>query len=144
VPPAPRADLLILAQYMPPICPGCTAADAGPVADLLRLNTGIAPPPGLTTQHRLGFLAGDLTGYPNGRRLNDDVVDISVRAVAGILVDAKKYGTPLGDGVNTPAVQPRGAFPFVAAAFDGRNSAHNMGPGMPGCPNLTGGVCPVQ
>ena len=64
VPPAPRTDLLILAQYMAPICPGCTAADAGPVADLLRLNTGIAPPVGLAPVHRLGFLAGDLNGVP--------------------------------------------------------------------------------
>lgn len=143
VPPAPRNDLLILAQYMAPICPGCTASDAGPVADLLRLNTGITPTP-FATEHRLGFLAGDMNGFPNGRRLNDDVFDIAVRAVAGILVDSKKYGTPLGDGVNMPAVAPGTAFPFVAAAYEGRDSAHNLGPGLPGCPNLTGGVCPVQ
>ena len=144
VAPAPRTDLLILAQYMAPICPGCTAADAGPIADLLRLNTGIAAPVGINTPHRLGFLAGDLNGYPNGRRLTDDIVDISVRAVAGILVDGKKYGTPLGDGVNMPASPILNGFPFVAAAYDGRNSAHNLGPGLPGCPNLTGGLCPVQ
>lgn len=143
VPPGPRTDLLPLVQYMAPICPGCTAADAGPIADLLRLNTGISPT-AFATPHRLGFLAGDLNAYPNGRRLIDDVFDISVRAVAGILVDAKKYGTPLGDGVNMPAVQPLNGFPFVAAAYDGRDSAHNLGPGLPGCPNLTGGVCPVQ
>ena len=143
VPSGPRTDLLPLVQYMAPICPGCTAADAGPIADLLRLNTGISPK-AFATPHRLGFLAGDLNAYPNGRRLIDDVFDISVRAVAGILVDAKKYGTPLGDGVNMPAVQPLNAFPFVAAAYDGRDSAHNLGPGLPGCPNLTGGVCPVQ
>jgi hypothetical protein len=49
VPSAPRTDLLPLVQYIAPICPGCAAADAGPIADLLRLNTGIAPtkaPPG--------------------------------------------------------------------------------------------------
>jgi hypothetical protein len=143
VPPAPRNDLLILAQYMAPICPGCTAADAGPVADLLRLNTGIAPVP-FAPVHRLGFLAGDLNGFPNGRRLNDDVVDIAARAVAGILVDGKKYGTAIGDGVNMPATPSLNGFPFVAAAYDGRNSSHNLGPGLPGCPNLTGGVCPVQ
>jgi hypothetical protein len=144
VPPAPRTDLLILAQYMAPICPGCGAADAGPVADLLRLNTGIAPPVGLAPVHRLGFLAGDLNGFPNGRRLNDDVFDIAVRAVGGILVDSKKYGTLLGDGVNMPAVPAAGGFPFVAAAYEGRDSSHNLGPGLPGCPNLTGGLCPVQ
>ena len=144
VAPAPRTDLLILAQYMAPICPGCTTADAGPVADLLRLNTGIAAPVGIVTQHRLGFLAGDLNGFPNGRRLIDDVIDIAARAVAGILVDGKKYGTAIGDGVNMPAVAPGNSFPFVAAAYDGRDSAHNLGPGLPGCPNLTGGLCPVQ
>lgn len=143
VPPAPRTDLLILAQYMAPICPGCTAADAGPVADLLRLNTGIAPVP-FATAHRLGFLAGDTNGFPNGRRLNDDVIDIAARAVGGILVDGKKYGTAIGDGVNMPAVPPGQSFPFVAAAYEGRDSAHNLGPGLPGCPNLTGGVCPIQ
>ncbi|HEX3878578.1 MAG TPA: DUF4331 domain-containing protein [Bryobacteraceae bacterium] len=144
VPPAPRTDLLILAQYMAPICPGCTAADAGPVADLLRLNTGIAAPPIGTTQHRLGFLAGDTNGFPNGRRLNDDVVDIASRAVGGILVDGKKYGTAIGDGVNTPAVSPDAAFPFVAAAYDGRDSIHGQGPGQNGCTGAANGVCPVQ
>ncbi len=143
VPPAPRTDLLLLVQYMAPICPGCTAADAGPVADLLRLNTGIMPA-NLATNHRLGFLAGDLTGFPNGRRLGDDVVDIAARAVAGILVDGKKYGTLIGDGVNMPAVPVGTSFPFVAAAYEGRDSSHNLGPGLPGCPNLTGGLCPVQ
>ncbi len=143
VAPAPRNDLLILAQYMAPICPGCGAADAGPIADLLRLNTGIAPVP-FAPLHRMGFLAGDLTGFPNGRRLGDDVVDIASRAVGGILVDGKKYGTAIGDGVNMPAVAPGNSFPYVAAAYSGRDSSHNLGPGLPGCPNLTGGVCPVQ
>ena len=41
VPPAPRTDLLPLVQYMAPICPGCPANGGGPIADLLRLNTGI-------------------------------------------------------------------------------------------------------
>ena len=74
VPPAPRTDLLPLVQYMAPICPGCTVAQAGPVADLLRLNTAITPTP-FGTQKRLGFLAGDMTGFPNGRRPVDDVID---------------------------------------------------------------------
>src|SRR5207237_920808 len=99
VPPAPRNDLLLLIQYEPPICPGCGAGDTGPVADLLRLNTGI-PPTAVGSQKRLGFLVGDLAGYPQGRRPIDDVVDISSRAVGGILVDPKKYGTRIGDGVN--------------------------------------------
>jgi hypothetical protein len=47
--------------------------DAGPIADLLRLNTGIAPTP-VGQQKRLGFIAGDSAGFPNGRRPVDDVV----------------------------------------------------------------------
>src|SRR5690348_13976663 len=98
VAPNPRNDLLILAQYEAPICPGCGPGDVGPVADLLRLNTGIPPTP-VSSQKRLGFIGGDVAGYPNGRRPIDDVVDISSRAVAGILVDPVKFGTLIGDGV---------------------------------------------
>lgn len=139
VPPGPRTDLLPLVQYMAPICPGCTAADAGPVADLLRLNTGIAPV-SLLSAKRLGFLAGDTAGFPNGRRPNDDVVDIAARAVAGILVDSTKYGARIGDGVNTSLAPLTDTFPFLSPAYSGRDSAH-AGPGQPGCqPD----VCPVN
>ena len=143
VPPAPRTDLLPLVQYMAPICPGCTQAQAGPIADLLRLNTGIPPTPAASVK-RLGFLAGDVAGFPNGRRPTDDVVDISLRAVGGILVDAKKFGTPLGDGVNVPSAPLESTFPFLGPAYDGRNNAHNGGPGQPGCPNQPGGICPAN
>jgi hypothetical protein len=142
VPPTPRNDLLILAQYEPPICPGCTSSDAGPVADLLRLNTGIAPT-AVGKQLRLGFIAGDSAGFPNGRRPIDDVFDISARAVAGILVNATTYGTPLGDGVNTKTEGFNNSFPYVMPANSGRNSAHT-GPGQQGCTGQPNGVCPVN
>jgi hypothetical protein len=142
VAPAPRTDLLILAQYEAPICPGCGPSDAGPVADLLRLNTGIPPTP-VGLQKRLGFIAGDSAGYPNGRRPVDDVFDISARAVAGILVNPMQYGTPLGDGVNTKTEGFNNSFPYVMPANSGRNSAH-IGPGQAGCTGQTGGICPVQ
>ena len=142
VPPNPRNDLLILAQYQAPICPGCTAADAGPVADLLRLNTGIPPTP-VGSQLRLGFLAGDSAGYPNGRRPIDDVFDISARAVAGILVNSTTYGTPLGDGVNTKTEGFNNSFPYVMPANNGRDSAHT-GPGQAGCTGQPNGICPVN
>ncbi len=142
VPPAPRTDLLPLVQYMAPICPGCKAADAGPVADLLRLNTGI-PPTAFSQAKRLGFLVGDNAGFPNGRRPVDDVVDIAARAVGGILVDAKKFGTRIGDGVNTATSPQLAVFPFMAPAYSGRDSAH-AGPGQLGCPNQPGGICPVN
>jgi Domain of unknown function (DUF4331) len=142
VPPAPRLDLLPLVQYNAPICPGCGPQDAGPIADLMRLNTGIPPTP-FAMAKRLGFIAGDNAGYPNGRRPLDDVVDISARAVAGILV-GPKFNTPIGDGVNTAATPLPATFPFVAPAYSGRDSVHNAGPGQPGCTGQTDGVCPTN
>lgn len=123
VPSGPRTDLLPLVQYTAPICPGCGPADGGPVADLLRLNTAIAPV-SLLTGKRLGFLAGDVAGFPNGRRPGDDVVDIAARVVAGILVDPVKYGTRIGDGVNASSAPASNAFPFLAPAYSGRDSVH--------------------
>lgn len=142
VPPAPRTDLLPLVQYIAPICPGCTAAQAGPIADLLRLNTGIPPTP-LASAKRLGFLAGDDAGFPNGRRPVDDVVDIAARAVAGALAGSK-YNTPIGDGVNTSASALPTTFPFEAPAYSGRQSSHNAGPGQPGCALQPNGICPTN
>ena len=142
VPPNPRNDLLILGQYIAPICPGCGAGDAGPVADLLRLNTGIPPTP-VGSQKRLGFLAGDAAGFPDGRRPIDDVVDIAARAVGGILVDPVKFGTAIGDGVQNNPEGLVNTFPYVAPANSGRNS-HHIGPGQVGCSGQPGGICPVQ
>jgi hypothetical protein len=139
---APRLDLLPLVQYVSPICPGCGPADVGPIADLLRLNTAIPPTQPIVAK-RLGFIGGDSAGYPNGRRLNDDVFDISLRVLQGVLVDSKKYSTLLGDGVNTGNVPPTATFPFEAAAYSGRDSVH-LGPGQPGCPNSPNSTCPVN
>ena len=124
VPPAPRTDSLPLVQYMAPICPGCRSGDAGPIADLLRLNTRTA----VGSQKRLGFLAGDLAGFPQGRRPIDDVADIASRAVAGILADPKKFHATLGDGVNTKNDGFADTFPYVLPANSGRDS-HHTGPG---------------
>ena len=142
IPPAPRTDLLPLVQYMAPICPGCGTGDAGPIADLLRLNTGIPPTP-VGSQKRLGFLAGDLAGFPQGRRPIDDVVDIASRAVAGILVDPVKFGAAIGDGVNTKNGGFGTTFPYVLPANDGRDS-HHTGPGQKGCSGQPNGICPVK
>ncbi len=142
IPPAPRTDLLPLVQYAAPICPGCGPKDGGPIADLLRLNTGIPPTP-VGSQKRLGFLVGDLAGFPQGRRPIDDVVDIASRAVAGILVDPVKYGAPIGDGVNINEDGYRNTFPYVKPAHSGRNS-HHTGPGQEGCSGQPHGICPVK
>jgi Domain of unknown function (DUF4331) len=142
VPPPPRTDLLPLVQYMAPICPGCGPSDAGPVADLLRLNTGI-PPTAVGSQKRLGFLAGDDAGFPNGRRPIDDVVDIASRAVEGILADPTKYNAAIGDGVNLADGGYRNTFPYVLPAFSGRDG-HHIGPGQFGCIGQTNGICPTK
>ncbi|HYY70147.1 MAG TPA: DUF4331 domain-containing protein [Terriglobales bacterium] len=144
VPAAPRTDLLPLVQYMAPICPGCGPNDHGPIADLLRLNTGIPPTPA-GSQKRLGFLAGDNAGFPNGRRLNDDVVDIAARVVAGVLVPDfnKAPNNLIGDGVNTSDVGFGTSFPYVLPAHSGRNS-HHVAPGQAGCSGQAGGICPVN
>lgn len=142
VPPAPRTDLLPLVQYTAPICPGCGPKDAGAIADLLRLNTGIPPTP-FAMAKRLGFLAGDTAGFPNGRRPLDDVVDIAARAVGGALA-GPQYNTRIGDGVNTAATPLPATFPFEAPAYSGRDSSHNAGPGQPGCAPQPGGICPVN
>lgn len=142
VPMAPRLDLLPLVQYAAPICPGCGPKDGGPIADLLRLNTGIPPTP-VWNQKRLGFLVGDKAGFPNGRRPKDDVVDIASRAVAGILKDPVKYGTRIGDGVNYNESGYAPTFPYVQPAHSGRDS-HHIGPGQAGCNGQPNNICPVK
>jgi hypothetical protein len=144
VPDAPRLDLLPLVQYRPPICPACTTADLqGPVADLLRLNTGVpATPVSSTGNSRLGLLGGDPAGYPNGRRLPDDVTDISLRVVAGVLNPAFNVfpNNALGDGVNVNDAPYRAVFPYLADAWAGRNRRH-IDPGEPGCTADAGPAC---
>jgi hypothetical protein len=140
VPDPPRLDLLPLVQYMPPICPGCGPNDTGPVADLLRLNTGI-PPTAVDKQKRLGFLVGDNAGFPNGRRPVDDVVDIAARAVQGILADPNKYNARIGDGVQLNPGGYLNTFPYELPANSGRQSVH-IGPGQEGCSGQPGGTCP--
>src|SRR5438105_9999750 len=86
-------------------------------ADELRLNLSIPPTP-FDKINRMGVLGGDLAGYPNGRRLEDDVIDISEQAVAGALIGTK---IPLGDGVNADDKGDLGFFPYEndpAAGFD--------------------------
>ena len=131
IPPPPRTDLLPLVTYAPPIA--AKGTPAGPVADLLRLNTGVKPTPE-ANRSRLGLLAGDGAGFPNGRRLTDDVVDIAARAVAGVL-NPKFNVAPnnlIGDGVAAPDVPTQETFPYVHFAYSGRDSRH-IDPSETGC-----------
>ena len=113
-------------------------------SEMLRLNTAIAPTP-YANQNRLGLLGGllsgdgDLAGYPNGRRPNDDIVDISLVAVMGGLCvangDADTY--KLGASCKPSAV-PLGAAVF--GLHDGVDQAgakvKAAGPLLPGFPYI--------
>lgn len=97
-------------------------------ADLLRLNTSIAPTAPVGQGDRLGVLSGDLAGFPNGRRLEDDVVDIELRAVAqgygeflnGLLgLPNRSPNNLLADGVNANDKPLRTSFPYVALPHQG-------------------------
>jgi hypothetical protein len=132
IPAAPRTDLLPLVTYAAPIA--ATGTAAGPVADLLRLNTGVpATPPAQAS--RLGLLGGDRAGYPNGRRLADDVVDIALRVVVGGVLAGQSFAAfpnnRLGDGVNVNDAAFRTEFPYLADSPSGRNRRH-IDPGETG------------
>lgn len=119
-------------NYAPPIA--AEGTPPGPVADLLRLNTGV-PPTAEANRSRLGLLAGDGAGYPNGRRVSDDVTDIASRLVAGVLAGPPFDGFPhnrIGDGVNANDAPYRETFPYVGYAHSGVDSRH-VDPGEIGC-----------
>lgn len=98
-------------------------------AEYIRLNTAV-PPTAFASQNRLGVIGGDLAGYPNGRRPGDDVVDITLRVAAGVLLpgNACAGGTvncntapnnQLGDGVQQNDRPFRTSFPYLASPVSG-------------------------
>jgi hypothetical protein len=91
-------------------------------ADELRINLSVPVTPA-ADQSRLGVLGGDNQGWPNGRRLNDDVVDIAEQAVGGFLLGHK---LPLGDGVNSGDTAAMTQFPYVADPFSGADDTHGQ------------------
>jgi len=140
IPTPPRADLLPLVTYAPPIAVPNGGNQV--IADLLRVNTGVAPTP-FRDANRLGLIGGDPAGFPNGRRPFDDVTDITLRVVVGGVLAAgfnKAPNNRLGDGVNVNDAPRVAAFPYLAPAQSGRNSRH-VDPGEPGCAI---GDCPTN
>jgi hypothetical protein len=80
-PTRPDIVAILLTGLRPGVIPGFTNYNGtGVQADQLRLNTSILP---ATTPSNLGLLGGDLAGYPNGRRVFDDVATIELQAIAG-------------------------------------------------------------
>ena len=99
--------------------PGLTQIGSHPApADTLKLNLGVPPS---ASPSRFGVLANDLAGFPNGRRLADDVTDIELRVIAGALLKPSEGGKqiPLGDGVDQNDQAFRSSFPYVALPTDG-------------------------
>jgi hypothetical protein len=131
----PRADLeaILLTGIPGGLIPGFAGNFTGSVlADMLRLNTSIAPTPA-NKQNIFGLLGGDLAGFPNGRRVTDDVVAIELRALAGVtypLID--KTFTPdaaaglLTDGLTPASVSAPflGHFPYLGVPYSGFDNPH--------------------
>ena len=102
--------------------------------EMLRLNTA-TPPAAAAAQNPLGVAAGDLAGFPNGRRPADDVVDLSLRVAMGALcvltgatdtlkvgckpADAPAGGLALTDGVRKTAANFGVTFPYLTTPVAG-------------------------
>ncbi len=121
----PRADLeaIILTGIPKGIIPGFQN-NTGPVlADMLRLNLAIPP---AKSPDPLGLIKGDAAGFPNGRRLFDNVVAVELRAVAGALIPlVDKSFTPDGaaglltDGTSNTNAPYGTQFPYVGTPASG-------------------------
>ncbi|MEX0878984.1 MAG: DUF4331 domain-containing protein [Thermoanaerobaculia bacterium] len=122
VPPAPRTDLLALVQGIA----GLTQRPGEVISDQLRLNVAVFPTP-VYAVDRLGVLAGDNAGFPNGRRPYDDTVDIALRVVAGVLVPEFNVSpnNALGDGVDGPDRPFIAGFPFLWTPHSGYTRVHD-------------------
>jgi hypothetical protein len=116
-----RVDLeaILLTGIPGGIIPGFQNFTGSLPADMLRLNTAIPP---TNSPNKFGILGGDLAGFPNGRRPQDDVVAIELRAIAGATI-------PLVD----PSFTPDGAASLLA---DGTSESDNSSPFLSSFPYL--------
>jgi Domain of unknown function (DUF4331) len=122
---APRADLeaILLTGLPAGIVPGFQNNTGKVLADMLRLNVAVPPS---AEPNPLGLIGGDAAGFPNGRRVADDVVTIELRAIAGVtypLVD-KTYTPDGAAGLITQGLTPASdrymaSFPYVGDPHDG-------------------------
>ena len=127
----PRADLeaILLTGIPAGIIKGFTNFTGTVLADMLRLNTSVPPTPS-AKQSIYGLLGGDAAGFPNGRRVTDDVVAIELRALAGVtypLID-KTFKPDAAAGQLTDGLTPGsvhapylGRFPYLGVPYSGYN-----------------------
>lgn len=118
VPPAPRNDIVSV------FLTGLDGLNKPPnvvPAEMLRVNLAT---PVTATPNRMGALAGDNQGFPNGRRLTDDIVDIELQVVAGVLVPGfnKAPNNALTQGIPANDVPFLSAFPYLASPHNGYDS----------------------
>ncbi|HET9233773.1 MAG TPA: DUF4331 family protein, partial [Candidatus Eisenbacteria bacterium] len=125
VPPNPRGDLVTV--FLTGI-PGVNQP-AGQTAgcEMLRLNMTLPPSP---APNPFGVIAGDAAGFPNGRRLSDDVVDVALRVVAGGYVLTPDFNVApnnqLGDGVDSNDMPLMPEFPYVALPHNPLEHQHHV------------------
>jgi hypothetical protein len=116
-PPAPRSDLVTI--FLTGI-PGLNQPMNVRPAEMLRLNMAIAP---TSSPNRMGVLGGDLAGFPNGRRVGDDVLDIVLQAAAGATPLTPAYNrfpnNTLGDSVGRNDVAYLTSFPYLGIPHPG-------------------------
>jgi hypothetical protein len=117
VPAAPRADITTI--FLTGI-PGLNQPRNVRPSEMIRLNMAIPPS---TDPSPIGVLGGDRAGFPNGRRLADDVTDVELRALAGGTPFTPDFNVApnnrLGDGVNTNDLPFLAQFPYVATPHQG-------------------------
>ncbi len=121
----PRTDIeIVLGLGIPSgVIKGFQNYTGGIFADMLRLNMAVPPS---TSPNRLGLIAGDAAGFPNGRRPLDDTVSIYLQVAAGVIYPLVKPGfmppaaaSLLNDGTNEPVAPFLTSFPYLPTPFSG-------------------------
>lgn len=128
-PPAPRNDLVTI--FLTGI-PGLNQPAGVRASEMLRLNVAV---PRAGQIDRLGILRGDISGFPNGRRLEDDVIDIALRVMAGATPFTPAFNSGinarLGDGVDFNDMPSLRVFPYVPSPTPGFDE-RQLGPATSG------------
>jgi len=126
--------------------PGLNQPPGVTPCEQIRLNTGVpATPRDAETFSRMGVLGGNLDGFPNGRRLEDDVTDIELQAVAGVTYklfhpswNLDPLADKLGDGVDQNDMAFKSTFPYLATPHSGFDDPLHQVPTAPRAANTVG------